>query len=159
MELTKINKRLNRLTFVNILILIFIVVFSLNRPPAFIQNVTQQAKDGANGSNGTNGINGTNAVSFLKTVTLEKQLPPINGQDAQPCTTFNNDAGDLVNQCPNGTMAVLKQPLNGENGVDGRTIQFQTDQNTCNIQFKYEDSRTWGNFFNLKDPDCVAQNG
>ena len=150
-----INKRVNLLTLLNILTLIFVLALSFQNPTVVNPTTSVVGKNGRDGKDGI-GQDGKNAVSYVQTVKQIEQLPPVNGINGDSCSATNDASGDVAFEC-GGTRAVLKQPLSGVDGTDGRTVQFQTNQDTCFVQYKYDDSRSWNDL--VRDPDCEPQNG
>lgn len=80
---------------------------------------------------GQNGLNGKDAIAPLPVAGkpgsngLDARLPVkgvdyFDGKDAQPCTTKNDENGDMVQTCPDGSTSKITQPTNG---YDARQIE------------------------------------
>lgn len=93
---------------------------------------------GAQGLQGTNGTNGSNGV---------------NGQTVTPEELADSISQYLLDN------PVVSQPgppgIQGNAGQDGRTLQIQVDQVTCQLESKYDDSDSWSVIAQLPQP-CEA---
>lgn len=164
-----ISRRVNVLTILNVLILIFVLFISLNNPTPLTTttNITAKPNDGKNayqlaldsGFVGTqsdymDSLKGKDSVS-IKTTEKTLQEKPVNGLDAKPCEVSLADTGYYLN-CPNSSV-LIPRPVDGTNGEDGDTILFRTNGSTCKVEYKYGNKRVWVEL--VRDPDCEPQNG
>lgn len=157
MDIERLNRKLNHIFIFQFLALVAVGIYFLTRPaqvvtttdrqivyqgPQGIPGIGEQGERGARGLAGafTRGNDGANGI---------------NGKDAEPCTTSQRENGDTIISCPDGSSSIIPKPKDGENGQDGRSIQFRTNPETCDVEYRYEGDRVWTT---LVEQDCDAQN-
>jgi len=85
------------------------------------------------GPMGLSGLNGKDSISRLITKSIEYHTAQpiyLPSEPSEPCTTFTEEeTGDTIVRCPDGTESRIVKPQDGNNGNDGISSRIDRDSN------------------------------